>query len=66
MVNIKIVNRRCPVRDRMSVAPCKHSAAQGIDNAVCMSRELPTVFYVIDTASRESLGCDYVSPRFCP
>ncbi|MDR1553175.1 MAG: hypothetical protein LBS69_06915, partial [Prevotellaceae bacterium] len=27
----------------------------------CMSRELPTVFHVIDSASRENIGGNYVS-----
>ncbi|MDR2652375.1 MAG: hypothetical protein LBC68_08705 [Prevotellaceae bacterium] len=32
-----------------------------ISVASYISRELPTVFHVIDTASREWLGCDYFS-----
>ncbi|MDR2651374.1 MAG: hypothetical protein LBC68_03540 [Prevotellaceae bacterium] len=42
--NNSIVNERCPVRDRMLVEE---------NTAACMSRGLPTVFLVIDSAPRE-------------
>jgi hypothetical protein len=44
MVNMKIVNEDCPVRDRMSVEQGK---------PFCISRELPMVPIVHDGASRE-------------
>ncbi|MDR2653046.1 MAG: hypothetical protein LBC68_12185 [Prevotellaceae bacterium] len=45
MVNETIVNECCPVRDRMLVER----------NAVSyISREFPTVFHVIGSASRET------------
>ncbi|MDR2653629.1 MAG: hypothetical protein LBC68_15230 [Prevotellaceae bacterium] len=52
MVNIETVNERCPVRDRMLVE---------IRCTSCFSRELPTVFQVIGSASRERFRGDYVS-----
>jgi hypothetical protein len=55
MVNKKIVNERCPVRDRMSVEQGK---------PFCISRELPMVFQVSDSASREPLGGNDFLPTF--
>ncbi|MDR1552670.1 MAG: hypothetical protein LBS69_04305 [Prevotellaceae bacterium] len=45
-------NNDCPVRDRILVE-------RNADT--CMARELPTVFHVIDNASRENLGGYYDS-----
>ncbi|MDR2653656.1 MAG: hypothetical protein LBC68_15365 [Prevotellaceae bacterium] len=44
MVNIKIVNEKYSVRNYRSVEN---------NIKICMSRGLPTVFHVIDSASRE-------------
>jgi hypothetical protein len=55
MVNMKIVNKRYLVRDRMSVEQGK---------PFCISRELPTLFQVSDSASREPLGGNYFLPTF--
>ncbi|MDR1553139.1 MAG: hypothetical protein LBS69_06725 [Prevotellaceae bacterium] len=45
-------NNDCPVRDRILVE-------RNADR--CMSRELPTVFHVIGSASRENLSDNYFS-----
>ncbi|MDR1197874.1 MAG: hypothetical protein LBK94_02525 [Prevotellaceae bacterium] len=51
MASTKIVNKQCPVRDKMLVE----------SGTTCISRGLPTVFHVINSAPRGWYGGDYVS-----